>query len=349
MQFPRMRLARVMYAPRAASLAFCACAMLACVSMPARAAEPEKLAIMVGGINKLIYLPARLAERLGYFKAEGLDVELLSQPTGIDGEDEMLAGAVQGVVGFYDHTIDLQVRGTEVKTIVVFSQVPGEVQMVAAQSADSIRSMADVRGKTLGVTGLGSSTSFLTQYLAQRAGVHRTQFTLLPVGADNSFIDAMRRGRIHAGMTTEPTVTQLLKSGDAKVLVDMRNVEGTRAALGGTYPGSSLYVQTTWLDAHPFEAQKLARAFVRALRYLHTHSAEDIAAQMPQEDIGSDRALYISVLQASLPMYTADGKMPADGPPTVLKVLAGFNPAVKGRHIDLSRTFTNRFVDAVER
>jgi len=345
MQLPRMRFARMTHATLAASLALC---VFATPAVPARAAEPEKFAIMVGGINKLIYLPARLAERLGYFKAEGLDVELLSQPTGIDGENEMLAGAVQGVVGFYDHTIDLQVRGIEVKTIVVFSQVPGEVQMVAAQSADSIRSMADVRGKTLGVTGLGSSTSFLTQYLAQRAGVSRTQYTLLPVGADNSFIDAIRRGRIHAGMTTEPTVTQLLKSGDAKVLVDMRNVEGTRAALGGTYPGSSLYVPTTWLDTHPRDAEKLARAFVRALRYLHTHSAEDIAAQMPKEDIGGDRALYISALHASLAMYTVDGKMPADGPQTVLKVLAGFNPAVKGRHIDLSRTFTNRFVDAVE-
>ncbi|WP_425605919.1 ABC transporter substrate-binding protein [Paraburkholderia sejongensis] len=340
------RLPRPVRAALAATLAFCAFA--ATVAMPARAAEPEQLAIMVGGINKLIYLPARLAERLGYFRDEGLDVELQSQPTGIDGENEMLAGAVQGVVGFYDHTIDLQARGVEVRTIVVFSQVPGEVQLVAAKRVDTIRSMADVRGKTLGVTGLGSSTSFLTKYLAQRAGVPSTEYTLLPVGADSSFIAALRQGRIDAGMTTEPTVTQLLKAGDAKVLVDMRNVDGTRAALGGTYPASSLYVQTTWLDAHPREASKLARAFVRTLRYMHTHSAAEIAAQMPAEDVGNDRELYLSALRASLPMYTADGRMPADGPPTVLKVLAGFNPDVKGRHIDLSRTFTNRFVDGVK-
>ncbi|MFT4068017.1 ABC transporter substrate-binding protein [Paraburkholderia sp.] len=344
MKLSLARFSRAAYAAVAASFAFCAFAKLA---MPAQAA-PEKFVIMVGGINKLIYLPARLAEQLGYFKAEGLDVELLSQPTGIDGENEMLAGAVQGVVGFYDHTIDLQARGKEVKTIVVFSQVPGEVQLVAAQSASSIRSMADVRGKTLGVTGLGSSTSFLTQYLAQRAGVPSTQYTLLPVGADGSFIAALRQGRIHAGMTTEPTVTQLLKAGDAKVLVDMRNVEGTRAALGGTYPASSLYVPTAWLDAHPGQAAQLARAFVRTLRYMHTHSAEEIAARMPNEDIGNDRALYVSALRASLPMYTVDGRMPADGPRTVLEVLSGFNPAVKGRHIDLSRTFTNQFVDQVK-
>ena len=311
----------------------------------ARAAEPEKITIMVGGITKLIYLPARLTEQLGYFKAEGLDVELLSQPAGVDAENELLAGAVQGVVGFYDHSIDLQAKGKEVKAIVVFGQVPGEVEMVATKQADVIKSMADVKGKTLGVTGLGSSTNFLTQYLAHLKGVEISQYSVLPVGADNSFIAAIKQGRIDAGMTTEPTVSQLIKTGDAKVLVDMRGVDGTRAALGGTYPASSLYVQSAWLDGHKDVAQKLARAFVHTMQYLHTHSADEIAAQMPKDYYGSDKALYISALKASLPMYTVDGKMPADGPGTVLKVLAGFNPSIKDKHIDLARTFTNEFVN----
>ncbi|MDR6444112.1 NitT/TauT family transport system substrate-binding protein [Paraburkholderia terricola] len=332
----------------AAVAAFFTLFVLAPAAASAQDDAPGKVAIMVGGITKLIYLPVYLTEQLGYFKAEGLDVELLSQTAGVDAENELLAGAVQGVVGFYDHTIVLQSKGKEVKSIVVLGQVPGEVEMVSARAADSIKSMADVRGKTLGVTGLGSSTNFLTQYLARLEGVPNSQYTLLPVGADNSFIAAIRQGRIDAGMTTEPTVSQLLKSGDARILVDMRNVEGTRAALGGTYPASSLYVQSAWLDTHPREAAKLARAFVRTLQYLHTHSAEEIAARMPKNFIGNDKALYVSALKASLPMFTADGRMPADGPRTVLKVLSGFNPSVKGRHVDLSRTFTNQFVDEVK-
>ena len=332
----------------AAVAAFFTLFLLAPAAASAQDDAPGKVAIMVGGITKLIYLPVYLTEQLGYFKAEGLDVELLSQTAGVDAENELLAGAVQGVVGFYDHTIVLQSKGKEVKSIVVLGQVPGEVEMVSARAADSIKSMADVRGKTLGVTGLGSSTNFLTQYLARLEGVPNSQYTVLPVGADNSFIAAIRQGRIDAGMTTEPTVSQLLKSGDARILVDMRNVEGTRAALGGTYPASSLYVQSAWLDTHPREAAKLARAFVRTLQYLHTHSAEEIAARMPKNFIGNDKALYVSALKASLPMFTADGRMPADGPRTVLKVLSGFNPSVKGRHVDLSRTFTNQFVDEVK-
>ena len=231
------------------------------------------------------------------------------------------------------------------KAIAVFGQVPGEVEMVSTKAADTVKSMADVKGKTLGVTGLGSSTSFLTQYLAGQHGITSSQYTMLPVGADASFIAAIKQARIDAGMTTEPTVSKLLATGDAKVLVDMRSVEGTKAALGGTYPASSLYVQSAWADAHKDQAAKLAHAFVRTMQFIHTHSAEDIAAKMPA-DYQKDKALYVAALKASLPMYTADGKMPADGPATVLKVLSGFNPSIKGKHVDLARTYTNEFVAA---
>lgn len=271
-------------------------------SQHATAADSGKITIMVGGITKLIYLPARLTEQLGYFKDEGLDVELLSQPAGVDAENELLAGAVQAVVGFYDHTIDLQTKGKDVKAIVVFGQVPGEVEMVSTKAADTVKSMADVKGKTLGVTGLGSSTSFLTQYLAGQHGIQSTEYTMLPVGADVSFIAAIKQGRIDAGMTTEPTVSALQKSGDAKVLVDMRSVEGTKAALGGTYPASSLYVQAAWADSHKAEAAKLAHAFVRTMQFIHTHSAEEIAAKMP-DDYQKDKPLYVSALKASLLRY----------------------------------------------
>ena len=327
------------------TLALASALLFGVASHGAMAADSGKITIMVGGITKLIYLPAKLTEQLGYFKDEGLDVELLSQPAGVDAENELLAGAVQAVVGFYDHTIDLQTKGKDVKAIVVFGQVPGEVEMVSTKSADTIKSMADVKGKTLGVTGLGSSTSFLTQYLAGQHGISASQYTMLPVGADASFIAAIKQARIDAGMTTEPTVSKLLATGDAKVLVDMRSVEGTKEALGGTYPASSLYVQSAWADSHKEDAAKLAHAFVRTMQFIHTHSADEIAAKMPA-DYQKDKALYVSALKASLPMYTADGKMPADGPTTVLKVLSGFNPAIKGKHVDLSKTYTNEFVTA---
>lgn len=315
---------------------------------PLAQAADGPITIMVGGINKIIYLPAKLTEALGYFKDEGLTVELQSQPAGVDAENQLIAGAVQGVVGFYDHSIDLQSKGKDVEAIAVFCKVPGEVEMVSTKAAPTFTSMAQAKGKTLGVTGLGSSTDFLTRYLADRQGVASKDYSLLPVGAGNSFIAAIKQDRIQAGMTTEPTVSQLLKTGDAKVLVDLRTEAGTREALGGLYPAASLYVQNSWAESHKPEATKLAHAFARTMAWIHTHNAEQIAAMMPKDYYGSDKALYVSALTASLPMFTTDAKMPAGGPETVLKVLSTYKPLVKSKNIDLSRTYSNAYLAAAK-
>ena len=318
------------------------------LGLSAHAEAAEKISIMVGGLEKIIYLPAKLAEQLGYFKAEGLDVELLSEPAGVDAENELLAGAVQGVVGFYDHSIDLQAKGKYVESVVQFSQAPGEVELVSAKLADQIKSPADFKDRNLGVTGLGSSTNFLTQYLAVKNGVPLGQFTSVPVGAGNTFIAAMQQGKIDAGMTTEPTISRLLKTGEAKILVDMRAADSTRQALGGLYPAASLYMETSWVEQHKEETQKLANAFVKTLHYISTHSADEIAVQMPKDYYAGDKDLYVNALATGKQMFTADGRMPADGPPTVLQVLSTFDKAVKGKTIDLSKTYTTVFVDAAK-
>lgn len=309
------------------------------------AAHAEKLTIIVGGMEKQIYLPAALTNALGYFKDEGLEVELINSRAGVEAENELLAGAVQGVVGFYDHTIDLQAKGKFITSVVQFSQAPGEVQMVATKYADQIKSPADFKGHTLGVTGLGSSTDFLTRYLAYKGGLKPGDYSLLPVGAGNTFIAAMKQDQIQSGMTTEPTIGQLVKMGVAKILIDMRTPEKTVAALGGLYPAASFYVQASWLESHPAEAQKLANAFVRTMRFIASHSAAEIAEKMPKDYYVGDKDLYIQGLAEGKAQFTPDGRMPAGGPETVLKVLQAFSKNVQGKAIDLSKTYTTTYVD----
>lgn len=90
------------------------------LGLVASSAQAADVSLMVGGVEKQIYLPAMLAQQLGYFRDEGIDVELLSEPAGVEAADEMLAGAVQGVVGFYDHTIQLQSLGKYTESVVQF-------------------------------------------------------------------------------------------------------------------------------------------------------------------------------------------------------------------------------------
>ncbi|WP_433453088.1 ABC transporter substrate-binding protein [Streptomyces sp. CA-142005] len=304
-----------------------------------------KVKIMVGGLDKVIYLPAMLTQRLGYFDAEGLDVELLSEPAGVQAETALVSGQVQGAVGFYDHTLDLQTKGKAVESVVQFSQAPGEVEIVSNKAAGNITSPKDFKGKKLGITSLGSSTDFLTKYLAVKNGVKINEFSPVAVGAGPTFIAALQQGSIDAGMTTDPTVANVLDKKLGKILLDMRTPEGSQEAFGGPYPSSSLYMQTDWVNSHKDTVQKLANAFVKTLTWMSTHSADEIAAKMPADYSQGDKALYAEAIKSSLPMFTKDGVMPADGPGTVEKVLKAFNPSIKNTKVDLSKTFTTEFVE----
>ncbi len=311
---------------------------------PTCAYADEKVTIMVGGIDKQIYLPAKLTETLGYFKQEGVDVELLTEPAGVEAEDEILSGAIQGVVGFYDHTIDLQAKGKFLESVVQMSQAPGEVELMSTKWTG--KSARDWRGKTLGVTGLGSSTNFITEYVAVKNGLKVSDITTLPVGAGNTFIVALQQGKIDGGMTTEPTVSRLLKTGAAKIMFDLRTADQTKKILGGLYPAASLYMQTSWVNAHPAETQKIANAFVKTLHWIATHSASQIADKLPSDYYAGDRASYVKALAMSKAMFTPDGVMPESGPKTVLTVLSSFNPNIKANSINLAQTFTTKFVKA---
>ncbi|MFG2205908.1 ABC transporter substrate-binding protein [Streptomyces sp. NPDC048638] len=307
-------------------------------------AEDGSLKIMVGGLDKVIYLPARLTQQLGYFKAEGLDVTLLTEPAGVQATTSLVSGDVQGVVGFYDHTLDLQVKGKQVESVVQLAHAPGEVEVVSRKAAGNLTSPKDFKGKKLGVTGLGSSTDFLTKYLAVKNGVRTDEFTPVAVGAGQTFLSALQQGSIQGGMTTDPTVAQVVNKNLGKVLLDMRTPEGSKQALGGPYPSSSLYMNTDWVNGHKQTVQKLANALVKTLRWMSTHTPEQIAAKMPSDYAQGGEKLYAQAIKDTLPMFTKDGVMPPDGPATVERVLKSFNPNLKNASVDLAKTYTTEFV-----
>ncbi|APA97448.1 ABC transporter substrate-binding protein [Nocardia seriolae] len=318
-------------------------------TIPVADGRPQ-ITIMVGGLEKVIYLPAMLTEKLGFFKDNDIDVKLLGEQSGANAETALLTGDVQGVVGFYDHTIDLQAKDQCLQTVVQFADVPGEVELVSKQDADTIKSPEDFKGRNLGVTSLGSSTDFLTQALAGQAGLKTSDYTRVKVGAGQTFIAGMNHNGIDAGMTTDPTVAKMVSSGDAEVLVDMRNEQGTRAALGGLYPAASLYMRCETVRSHPDIVQKLADSFVQTLRWIKTHTPEEIAAKMPSQYAGGDPKLYVKSITDSISMFNGDGLMKPEGAQNVLRILGKYSRNVSPvrDRIDLGATYTNEFVEKAQ-
>ncbi len=307
----------------------------------------EKVSIMVGGLNKQIYLPFMLAERLGYYKDEKLNISLTDEPAGVDATTNMLAGKVQGVGGFYDHTIALQGLGQQAESVVSMLVTPGEVELCRNDLKGKIKSPADWKGRNLGITDLGSSTDFLTQFLAQKSGVNPATTHRIGVQAGATLIGAMAHKNVDCAMTTEPTVSALLAAKSAYILVDMRTAEGTSRALGGEYPATSLYMMSSYVKTHQAIVQKLVDAYVKTLKWINTHTPAQIADMMPADYYaGVGKPAYIKALAGEKGIYNPTGIMPPNGPPTNLKVLSTFNPKVKGKQIDIAKTYTDQFVQA---
>jgi NitT/TauT family transport system substrate-binding protein len=336
----------------AASIALAASLISACSSSGgsspnASSSSPlTDLKIMVGGISKQIYLPNELTQKLGYFKDEGLNVTLIDEASGQSSEEEVLSGQVDAGSGSYNHTIELQAAGKNMECVVQLQLAPGEAEMVSSKEAGSIKTATDLKGKNLGVTELGSGTQTLTQAIIGRAGMTSKDVHFIPAGAGATFIAAMKQGKIDAGMTTEPTITQLLSDGTGQVLFDLRTPAKTRAALGGNYPFVCVFMNTAYVNSHKAVTQKLVNAYVKTLKWINSHSAEQIADKMPADYYAGNKAGYVSALNNEKAMFSPDGLMPSDGPQTVLSIENKYVSTMvgKGSSIDLSKTYTNQFV-----
>ena len=300
------------------------------------------LKIMVGGISKQIYLPNMLTEKLGYFVEQNLDVTLIDEPSGQSSEVALLAGEVDAGSGSYDHAIDLQGAGKNIIDIVQLLNAPGEAVMVPINS--TIKSAADFKGKNLGVTSIGSGTHTLMNYLAVHNNIALPDIHPIAVGAGATFIAALTQGKIDAGMTTQPTVLQLIKANQAKILIDFYTPEATRAALGGDYPFIAIWMKNDYVAAHKDVVQRLVNAYVKTLKWMQTHTAADIADKLPADYYGGDKQAYVDALNSSMKMFSPDGVMPKGAPEFELSVLNQFDDNVKGKTIDLSKTYTTEFV-----
>jgi NitT/TauT family transport system substrate-binding protein len=238
----------------------------------------------------------------------------------------------------------LNTLGKKIETICQFGIAPGEAEVVDS-SLTNISSPKDLGGKNLGVTDIGSGTHVLTQAILGTAGLDPTKSQYVAVGAGDTFIAAIQQHKIAAGMTTYPTISRLVNSGKGKILVSLLTPADTRAALGGDYPFIGVFAKNDWVNSNKDVAQRLVNAYVKTLKFMHSHTAAEIADKMPADYYAGDKASYVSDLQSQLSIFGTDCKMPAGGPETVQKIQQQFVASYKGKSANLSETYTNEFAD----
>ncbi|HKT57643.1 MAG TPA: ABC transporter substrate-binding protein [Microbacterium sp.] len=305
--------------------------------------------IMVGGIDKQIYLPYQLAQNLGFYKKYGVNVVLSTEQNGgVGAEDAMASGQVDFAGAWYIHTFDFQSKGKDVINVVQLSGAPGERVMCTPKSG--VKTGADFKGKNMGVTDLGSGTDELTQFIAHQAGVSHTQYHTVAVGAGTTAIAALRQGTADCVMTTQPTVGALTSQGLATSAIDLASTAGATKALGGAWPAAGLLARADWVAAHKDATQKVVTALVATMHWIATHSAADIANKLPQQFVQNatiTKAQYIAGLTTDKGQFLPDGIMPAGGPKTIAAMETALGTDIS--NVKISGTFTQSYAEAANK
>ena len=310
----------------------------------AQALEKPKLTVAVGGKNLLYYLPLTVAEQLGYFKAEGLDVTIVDFAGGSRALQAVVGGSADVVSGAFEHTVNMQFKGQRMRAFVLQGAAPQIVLGINPKTMAGYKALADLKGKKIGVTAPGSSTNVMLNFVLAKAGRTPSDVSVIGVGAGTGAVAAMRSGQIDAISNLDPVITLLQRSGDLKIISDTRVVAESEKVFGGPMPAACLYAMQSFINSHPNTTQALTNAIVRADKWIRNAGAADIIKAVPESFLMGDRAVYIDAFLAAKGALSPDGMIPERGAQTAFKALASVDEQLAAAKLDLNAVYTNDFV-----
>jgi NitT/TauT family transport system substrate-binding protein len=330
---------------RRIALAALALALSAPFAAPvaAQALEKPKLTVGVGGKTLFYYLPLTIAERQGYFKAEGLEVEILDFPGGARSLQALIGGSVDVVSGAYEHTITQQAKGIAIEALFMQGKYAGIVLGMSKERAAAYKSPADLKGLKIGVTAPGSSTNMFVNILLAKAGLKPDAAAFVGVGATAGAVAIVKRGEIDAISNLDPVISLLEADGTIVPVIDTRTAKGMLEVYQGAYAAGSIYAPAEFARKNPATAQAFVNAMMRALRFIQKSTPDQIVAAVPPEYY-TDRAMYKAALEKNLESYKHDGIIGPDASQNVYRDLKTFDPGLQGApSIDLAKTVNMAF------
>ncbi len=328
---------------RRSFIAAAALAAPAVRSQTGRTTDKSRLTLSVSGKASFYDLPLVIAEQLGYFRAEGLAVDVVDLLGGARARDTLLAGTADVASGAFEDTIALQVRGLAAQAFVLQGRAPQVAIGVSTRAMPDYRGLADLRGRRIGISAPGSATNLAASLMLSRAGLKPSDVQWVGVGTAAGAVNAFRGGQIDAMSNIDPVMTLLEQKGEVRIISDTRTLKGTFEVFGGPMPGACLYAPHDFVQRNPGACQAMANAMVHALKWLQTAGPGDIIKAVPEAYMLGDRALYLASFMRVREAIAVDGVIPEDGAQTALRALAAVEPGLQADEIDVSRTFTNTF------
>ena len=328
---------------RASIFLFSTMFMQVCLAQTNQTVDSSKrIVLLVDEIKAIRSFPVVLAERLGYLKDGDKDVIVMNIRDDVFHDKLLQDGRVDAVMAYYHHNIVNQPKGIATEAVVTLGVTPGMKVLVSNAAASKYPAPSDLKGSTILTGGNNSSKTTVVNQLVLNAGLSLSDYKRMPTYGKDKNLVLLKSGEADLLAAPNPDDIFYLESDSTKVFADLTDLEDTKKYLGAPFPSNTIFMTSDRVKKHPEIAQHLANAFVKTLKFINSHTAEEIADVIPDEIKGKDKEKYLKILKQQIPMYANNGLMPEDGARKEFEALWKFNEKLKD--VDLGKTYTNRFV-----
>ena len=243
----------------------------------------------------LCVVPYEVTAARGFFADEGLEVEMVYSRGGSAALQALVAGAVDYAATSFDAAVQAFAAGGDIRRFASTGRLPLFALVTAPGTADAIEDLADLQGRSVGVSALGNSDHALVLYLLSEAGVDTSTVSFANLGTN--MYDALRLGQVDAGMVQEPALTLIQEQG-GEVVANLMNLEVAHDLLGGPYEFMGVSVRAEEREERRQEMEQLARALARGLQATRSEPIDQLVASLPAELIaGEDGSQVAAVLE----------------------------------------------------
>ncbi len=305
--------------------------------------EKPRIVVAVGNKASLQQLPLTIAERLSFFSAEGLELEILDVGNGLKAQHAVMEGAADIACGPFEQLLEQQARKHLLRAFVLLGRAPQIAFGVSTRAAPEIKRVQDLMGRKIGIAPPGSSALLVAATVLAQAGLKLQDVRLVEAGSIGSAVQAMRTGQVDAIVHMEPVMTMLEQKGDVRIISDTRSLKGSQDVFGGNIASSCLFAPAQAVQNHSNTMQALTNGVVHALKWLQTAGPSDLIKAVPEPYLLGDRGLYLASFGKVRESIALDGLIPEDGVKTAVRVVARMDPALVPEKLDLDRLYTNDF------
>jgi NitT/TauT family transport system substrate-binding protein len=293
------------------------------------AAARLKVSYSGGGADNL---PEWMAVEAGYFKQQGLDVELTSTPS-TTGLPALRAGQVQIAQVGGSEALSAAASGSDL----VIVGVIGPVSPYELMAPASIASVDQLKGKKIGISSPGSTSDVATRVALRKSGLDPdNDVTLVPAGSLENRVAALLSGAIDAGLVLPPA-RQALEAKGFHVVYDL-------AAQKLPSVDAAVVVQRMWLNLNRDVVQRYVDAIVEGIARSRQDKTQAIAVlqtYLKTDDQSALGATYDFFVGQVIPQYPA---VRADLFASAIAELSPANDGLKG--YDVTRIVDNTFVQS---